>query len=255
MSARLGWVMKIKLLICLCCGLTLLLTSPARGQAPQADSTLALARQAATAVYRESVGQEPQLYNGTEYVSYDRYYISGHQYFLQDEDLPAGICYDGIRYSQVPLRYDIHLDQLVLTHPGSALQLKLINAKVQSFSLADHHFIRLEKDSLAPGPGKTGFYQVLAAGPVQALARRYKDLQESATREGMTGEFRQVNRFFLLRDKALIPVKTKGDVYRALPDRRKELQQFAASNKIKFGRSREAGLVALIRYYNALHTQ
>jgi hypothetical protein len=247
--------MNTKLLICLCCGLTLLPGRPARGQANKTDSTLVLARQSARAVYQNSVELGSHLYNGTEYLNYDLHYITGHQFFLKDKEMPADIHYAGVWYTQVPLLYDIHLDQLVLTHPTSGLQFKLANDKVQSFTLGSAAFVRLQKDSLAAGPGKTGFYQVLVDGKVQALARRYKDLQERATREGMTGEFRDLSRFFLLRDNTLIPVRTKKDVYRALPDRRKELQQFAGSKKLRFGPSREASLAALTRFYNDLQQQ
>jgi hypothetical protein len=244
--------MNPKILSCLSFALAMLLAPPARSQTLPADSVLVLARQSAAAVYQESVGLESHLFNGTEYVNYDLPYITGHQFFLTDKERAGEIRYDGALYSQVPLLYDIHRDQLVLTHPTSALKLKLINDKVQSFRLQGHTFIRLHRDSLAAGTGKTGFYEVLVPGKVPALARRYKDLQETATRDGMTGEFRDVNRYFLLRDQALIAVKSKKDVYQALPERRKELQQFAGAQKLKFGRQREAGLVALLRYYNEL---
>jgi hypothetical protein len=244
--------MNLKLLFCLAAGLTVLPAPAARSQALQTDSVLAQARLSATAVYLEAVGLESQIYNGTEYINYDMPHITGHQFFLTNKEMPAEIRYAGAGYSQVPLLYDLHRDQLVLTHPTSALKLKLINDKVTSFTLGGHAFIRLHKDSLAAGPGKTGFYQVLVNGKVQALAKRYKDLQEAATREGMTGEFRDINRYFLLQDHTLIPVKSKGDVYKALPERRKELQQYARDQKLKFGRNREADLVAIIRHYNGL---
>jgi hypothetical protein len=244
--------MPVKRHLCLGWGLALLLSFNARGQPPTPDSSLLVARQAAIAVYQVSVGLESQLYNGTEYVNYDRHYITGHQFFGQDQEGLSEICYDGVRHSQVLLRYDIHRDQLVLRHPTSALQFRLVNDKVASFTLGADTFIRLEKDSLAAGAGKTGFYQVLTSGKVRVLARRHKDLQESATREGLQGEFRVVDRFFIFRDNALIPVKTKGDVYKALPGRRKELQQYAGAQKLQFGKTREASLVALIRFYNEL---
>jgi hypothetical protein len=247
--------MNLKLLFCLSLGIAWLGISAAHSQAMPGDSLLILARQSAVAVYQEAAGLESHLYNGTEYVDYDLPYINGHQFFLTNKEMAAEISYEGAHYSQAPLQYDIHLDQLVLPHPTSALKLKLINEKVQSFSLGGHSFIRLDRDSLAPGTGKTGFYDVLVAGKVPALARYYKDLQESATREGMTGEFRLVTRYFLLRDNTLIPVKSKKDVFKALPERRKELQQYAGNKKIKFGRQREAGLLALMRYYNELSNQ
>jgi hypothetical protein len=246
--------MNKNLLYCLAAGLTLLLCSPVLGQARAVDSTLVLARQAATAAYLEAVALESHVYNGPEYLNYDLSYMQGHQFFRDDEEVPGEIWYGGVRYAGVPLRYDIHRDQLVLTHPTSALMLQLINEQVQGFTIHGATFIRLHKDSLAAGTGKTGFYQVLADGPVKLLARRYKDMQETTTREGMTGEFRAIDRFFLLQDNNLVPVKRKKDMFKALASQRKALQQLVAAEKLAFGRNRnrEGSLVALTRRYNEL---
>jgi hypothetical protein len=209
--------------------------------------------QHALAVYEAGIGDESHLYNGPQYVNYDKYYVTGHQFYRTDDPAPASIYYDGASYAQVPMLYDIMLDKIVLEHPSSEFQLSLINEKVKYFTFQNHTFIRLEKDSLANTPIKTGFYDLLHDGKVQFLAKRLKNLQEQATQEGMKGSFEQQNRFYIRKENIYYPVRDKRSVLKILPDKKKELQRHIREQNLKFGKNREEAILRLTQYYNTLN--
>ena len=206
--------------------------------------------QYATALYAETIADESHLYNGTQYVNYDKYYVEGHQFFRTDEAAVGGIFYDGTWYAQVPMLYDIMLDKIVLEHPASEFQLSLINEKVKYFTFLDHTYINLEKDSLVGTNLKTGFYDLLHHGKIQLLAKRTKNLQEQATQEGMKGHFEQVNKYYIRKENIYYPVKDKRSVLKVLPDKKKELQRYAREQKLKFGKNREKAILQLTRFYD-----
>ena len=223
--------------------------SHAFGQTPD-SATTSPALQFARTVYQDAIGDESHLYNGPEYVNYDKYYLEGHQFYRTAEPAAGNILYDGAWYAGVDMVYDIMLDKIVLEHPTTEFMLSLINEKVKYFTFQKHTFIRLEKDSLAGTPLKGGFYDLLYAGKVQLLAKRTKSIQEQATSEGMKGQFEQQNKYYIRKENIYIPVKDKRSVLKALPEKKKELQRYAREEKLKFRKNREKSILLLTQFYD-----
>lgn len=221
-----------------------------RANAQTADSAAQTPLQFARQLYEQALGDESHLYNGRQYINYDKYYVEGHQFFLTDNPLEGGILYDGAWYAQVPMLYDIMLDKIVLEHPTSEFQFSLLNEKVKYFTFKEHTFIRLDQDSLTHTPLKAGFYDLLHNGKVQYLIKRTKNMQEEATHDGMKGRFDQNTKYFIQKDHAYYQVKDKRSVLKALPDKKKELQRHAREQKLKFGKNREKAILSLIRFYD-----
>ncbi|MDB5261570.1 MAG: hypothetical protein JWQ14_851 [Adhaeribacter sp.] len=206
--------------------------------------------QYALTLYENGIGEASHLYNGPQYVNYDKYYIEGHQFFRTDEASPGNIFFDGTLYTQAPMLYDLVLDEIVLDHPNSEFQFTLVTEKIKYFTFQGHTFIRLEKDSVGDTPLKGGFYDLLHDGQVKLLAKRTKNLQEQATMDGMKGRFESANKYYIRKENIYYPVKDKRSLLKTLPDKRKELQRYAREQKIKFGKNREKALLQLTQFYD-----
>ncbi|KAA5542884.1 hypothetical protein [Adhaeribacter rhizoryzae] len=202
----------------------------------------------ARSLYEEAIGDESHLYNGPQYINYDKYYLTGHQFFRTDDPSSSGILYDGVWYTQVPMLYDIVLDKIVLEHPTSEFMLSLVNEKVKYFNFLDHTFIRLEKDSLAAL--KTGFYDLLHDGQIQFLAKRTKNIQEQPTPYGMEGRFEQQTKYYIRKENTYYQVKDKRSVLNVLADKKKELQRHAREQKLQFRKDREKAILELTQFYD-----
>lgn len=105
-----------------------------------------------TEVYQQTVALEAGLYNGAEYVNDTKSFVKGHPFFKTAAEAAEGIYFDGAWFPNVPLQYDLVLDQVVIEHPIADLKLKLVPEKVTYFTLAGHTFIRLNADSLPAAP-------------------------------------------------------------------------------------------------------
>jgi hypothetical protein len=208
--------------------------------------------------YAQSFPVHSQLFNGPEYVDYAKRYQKniGHQFFLSPEQAQGSVFYNDHYFPGLPLVYDIVLEQIILQQPGSPLRLRLVNEKVRSFSLADHHFIRVEADSATGDVIRTGFYEVLVDSTVQVLAKRSKQ-QKERINEGKTRlEFTPADKLFLKKAGTYYSINSRGALTRLLADRGKEVQQYIRANKLKFRKgTREADIVQLTRYYNGLASQ
>jgi len=241
-------------LFCFCTCLFICISgSKCFGQSVQPDSGLiAAAVKKATVLYTETIDSESHLYQGLEYVDYDLPYLEGHQFYRTDNETEGTVLYDGTRYTQVPLLYDLVLDQVIIDHPESSYKISLITEKVKEFSLLGHTFIRLEPDTLSDSPIRTGFHDLLVAGNTTVLVRRTKNIQERAAQGGMEGEFRTKDKYYIQQHNHYYQVHSKKSVLQLFPDRKKELQKYARSSKLNFRKKREAAIMQLIQFYNSL---
>ena len=242
----------MKLLLYFCaCFLFCISVNTCFGQVPDPDMVTAALKKA-TDLYTQSIDSESHLYHGLEYVDYDKPYLEGHQFYRTNTEAEATVVYDGAQYTQVPLLYDLVLDQVIIEHPESAYRMSLISEKVKSFSYLKHTFIRLEQDTLSDSPIRAGFYDLLVAGNASVLARRTKNIQERASQGGMEGEFHDKISYFIQKDNRYYSVSGKKSLLNLFPDQKKDLQKYVSSNKLNFRKNREAALVQLMQHYNTL---
>jgi len=199
--------------------------------------------------YKEAVGMQTHLYNGTEYVNHFKSYLVGHQFFETSAFSPGSIYYDGTWYTDVHMLYDVMNNDIVTMHNSSGKKMKLINAKIDTFRLLGHTFVRFGNEQALLQPG---FYDVLYSNGIKFLVRRSKNIQERATQGGMEGEFRVDDKLYICKGGGCYPVSSKRSVYAALKDRKKQIRKFASQQHLRFRKQREASILALVKYYDGL---
>jgi hypothetical protein len=225
---------------------------PAFSQSAPTDSVLLQQSvQQVSNHYRTEMHLHSHLYNGSEYVEYD-HYIDGHQYFGSDEWEDGVIHYDGALYREVPLLYDVKLDQVITENLAGPLRIRLVSEKVRYFTLLNHTFVRIVADSTQQGGVRTGFYDQLYDGNVQVLAKRVKLIHEQITSGRVERNFYSRDRHYIRKAGQFYPVKRKGSVLSVFDDRKKELQKFLREQKIRYKQNPEAAMVQLARQYDAL---
>ena len=86
------------------------------GQNISADSTFyQVSLRTVIDLHNQTLGSHSPLYNGREYVNYDKY-ITGNQFFLSDLLEEGSIMYDGVLYRNVSLLYDIVKEEVIVEH-------------------------------------------------------------------------------------------------------------------------------------------
>ncbi|TGE06089.1 hypothetical protein [Hymenobacter fodinae] len=201
--------------------------------------------------YAEGIDINSRLYNGPEYIFYDKYYRNntGHQFFSKAEEQLGKIEYDGQQFTNIPILYDIHLGQVVLTHPSSTLKFRLVNEKVKSFSLLGHTFVRLTTPTVEKPLITTGFYDLLFNQGLQVYAKWDKEMKTKAEQGVVHAIFTEHVNYFAYKDTAYYRISSINDLANLFPDKKSDIQKFARSNKLKFNKAnRAATLVQLAQY-------
>jgi hypothetical protein len=214
-----------------------------------ADSSLGKAIK----TYDIAMARNSFLFTGRVYN--DKYRtVLGHQFFKDDYWDEGMVWFKGQQFDSVNLMYEIFNDELLVesfTTKGSMAPLKLHGPDVSAFTLFGHTFVRLLSDSA--GIIREGFYDVLYDGDsVQLYARRKKEISKTNDVNTASENFIQKDRHFILKGGQYYPVKSKGSVFKALEDHKKELKKFVKTNLLSYSIDHERSMIEIARYYDSL---
>jgi hypothetical protein len=201
-------------------------------------------------VYNPFIYKQSRLYNGIEHLGYS-IRITGHAYFLKKELQTGSIVYDELEFVNVPMLYDLLKDQVVVQHSNGFSKVGLVSEKVKEFTLLNHHFIRLEADSLAGRLIFTGFYEELYTGKLSVLAKRIKFIEETIKDE-LLRDFIQQNYFYIKKEGVYYAIKNYKGLMRVLKDKAPAVKQYLRKNRIKFRKGPENAIVKATAYYDSI---
>ncbi len=202
---------------------------------------------------RYEIAARPYLYNGFEYVHYDRHIYDGLLPYYIDHSYATGdIWYEGRHFHDIPLLYDVVKD-LVITPNNftsrSIGEIALITDQVDSFSLRDHFFINIIDSSQV----RPGFYARLYKGRTTLLYGRLRKFLEKGKimpEGGVWDVITPYERFFIVIDNTFHMVNTRTELSRLLHLKKAAVKRFMRQEKLDFKHNKEAALVAVVRHFD-----
>jgi hypothetical protein len=234
------------------CFLTILIIQSisAFGQDAKPDTSFVRsAIQHARSIYAASMQGESGLYSGTDYPEYLSLKPGQHPFFETDHVTKGSILYDGQRYENVGLRYDICRDKVVVEHYYNHSILELVDDKIGGFSIMEHTFIPLSVPGNSP---KSGFYDLLYGGSSRVIAKREKVIDKINEGRRIQYGFITASKYFVLHEGVYLPVLSKRSALLVFADKKAEMKQWLGEQKIRFRKSREMAITGMARYYDSL---
>jgi hypothetical protein len=217
----------------------------------QAFSTDSIVRQTAVQnllkLYKDSLRESLQLYSGTEFTAAYRS-SAGHPFFESTEAQPGDVIYNEIRYPGMALKYDLVNDELIFINPANDLNIKLINHKVNAFSIGEHFFIHAREDSGGNHFPGEGYYELLYNGPAQAFLKRKKILRDAARPED-PARFLQLNTYYVKKSNTWYEINSKRDLLSVCKDRKPELIKYIQQENLDFKKDPARTIVKVIDHY------
>jgi hypothetical protein len=202
-------------------------------------------------LYYHALGENTHIYTGYEYVTPDRN-IKGSPYFLADGPIPATIFYDDSYYQNIPVLFDIVLDELVINRLGQNFKISLVSDKLTSFTLRNHEFVRIFRDSANGIELPSGYYDRVYAGKTIVLVKRKRRLQETFIYNTIAYEYKDENIFYVIAAGQIVQVDSKSSVMDLFKSKKAEIKSFLRKNKLNFKSDFEKTLVATSAYYDQL---
>ena len=238
--------------LCCCFALLLFIPSQSKAQSPVDTGIAQLQKFNAVDLYYQSLKQQSGLYNGSEYVQYINLLKEGHPYFDTSALTNGNVYYDGLVYSDVPVLYDLIIDELIARHYNKVFLVKLIRSRVDSFSIREHHFLHLGRDSIAEGI-QEGFYDRIYNGNIKLYVKRKKVIQESIPDMQVERRVLQIDKYLLYMDSVYHDIHSESSMLKLMKDKRSALKQVLRKHKVKFRKNREYAMKLMAEQYDALN--
>jgi hypothetical protein len=209
------------------------------------------------AVFNKAIGQQSALYNGPQYLFYNRQQFSGSAYFQENTTSLGNVNYDGVEFKNVQLVYDLYKDELITLLYDNNSNFCLLKEDVKNFDLLGHHFVNINADTLTSNTSiKSGYYDELYHGRAQVLARVSKQVQVATSSVGTPEAYsfftQAAQAFFIRKDNIYYPVDGEGALLKVLKDQKAQLLKYIKTNKIKFNKDRGQAMSSLAAYYDSL---
>lgn len=171
------------------------------------------------------------LFRGVEYVEVYRTINDEHKFFESPLFREGSIVYGGEPYFNVPMKYDLNEDQVLvnLDSKYGFSVFKLIQDQISDFTLDDHHFVRVNyKDK--SGSNISGFEEILVSNPFFTFFKKYrKTPQERHRNQRVYYEFISKDRYSLIYQDVYYVVENQNDIKKIFPGVKKEINAY--SNK------------------------
>lgn len=176
--------------------------------------------------------QNTGLYNGIVY--YDNIGLSSekHRFFETSDFVNGSILYDGQTYYDIPIKYDVYSDIVLvkLKNGFNEVILQPVKDKVEEFSIGSSPFIKIQA-TIGKRESLFGFYENLLSNSFFTLYKKHKKLKKKRLDESVVYfDFLDKYEYVLLYKSAYYPVKGKGSISKVFPEFKKEINTFYKEN-------------------------
>ncbi len=221
-------------------------------QAGRDSSARALAVANARYFYQDFIAAAAPLYISPEYVEYTLQIDDGHPFFINSFFHMGTVMYDNILFEDVLLKYDLVLNQLVLSDTTGIPRLALNYDRIKYFTIKEHEFVKLFKDAGNSGLPQTDFYEILhKGGPVTLIKKETKKIGQDVTSKTTLQRYIIATTNYYIRKKNTWYVFNKrGQILDAFNDKESQIRQFLRKNDIDF--KKDADLLSVVSYYESL---
>jgi hypothetical protein len=204
--------------------------------------------------YRQNIGDQSGLYNGSLYSGYPFQFESGTPFFGSSHLDTGSILYDGILYEHVPLLYENLKDLVIIKDNGYFIQLN--NKKVKEFSIPAHQFVRLDGNSNSNKEINTGFYELLNKDSIAVLKKTVKKIMDDLSGDNVVQKQISVaDHYYIKTESAVYEIKNKKDIMAIFAGKKKAIQQFIKKNKLNLGDDEAGSLIRIVSYYEQIRNQ
>jgi hypothetical protein len=195
--------------------------------------------------YQEVAGTFAALYNGKVSLPYTQQSLN-HPYFESPNFSKGTLCYNGVVYIDILMRIDLFRDEITVIFPDNPQRIVLDNEKTGYAVLHGATFIVSES-----GNNTKSILLELIDDGLYPVVRRYRMtfIEEIMSVGALSKSFRTQIQYAVCIEGEYYPVKNKNALLKLFPDRKQELNKYAATQKKKKKKQIGQSIIALVNHY------
>lgn len=173
------------------------------------------------------------------------------QFFLANSFLMGSVTFNGKRFNDLDLQYDIANDELILSidsYPVIIMNKEMVDSFSLAYGTRTYHMVNFGNDTSA---AIRGYANVLYNGP-SALYVKYAKIFYPLGVDGRYNIFVQEQRAYLKKLAEIVPVKGKRQLFYLLEDKKKEIRLYLRSNRLKILKNDPGTFVPVLKYYDSI---
>lgn len=200
--------------------------------------------------YLNRLESEKTIFNGKEYHPDNKLDDNGHTLFIKDQFVQGSITYDGNKYEDVYIKYDLVKNQLVLLNYDGIGGIILMSNHVDSFFLNDHTFINLKPKKTTGKQIEPGYYDLLYNGSIKLFAKRKKKIAEVINQYKVLRMVEEQETYFLFKNDEYFPLKGKRSLLKSLNSTNLNTQKYINLKGLNFRKNKENAMIELLKFYD-----
>lgn len=196
--------------------------------------------------YKDQLPYFQELITGGQYQEPSRL-IEGDPYFFSRQFESGSLTINGITYPEVPLLYDVYMDQVVTFHPVFKQKILIKPEKIDAFTLANEANFSHYAGNESYLRNGNGVYQVLAKGEFTALAKHFKTTKSKRELSKYDEIYVDKSDFFLWKSGVFYPVHKGSQAIEILGLEKKQVKKELRANRLNFNQDPEDFLKFLVQ--------
>jgi hypothetical protein len=175
----------------------------------------------------------------------------GDQFFLTNTFLKGSVTFNGRRFNNLDLKYDITNDELILSiesYPIILMNKELVDSFSLVFENRNYHIINAGTDT---SNVLRGYVNVLYDGPTALYVKYTKKIHPLAV-DGRYDLFVQEHRIYLRKGTEIVPVRGKRKLLNLLEDKKKEIRYYMRICRFKLMRKDPNTFIPVLDYYDSI---
>lgn len=195
--------------------------------------------------------QHTDIFTGVEYIEKHRMINEKHKFYASNEFVPATVFYEGQPYFEIPVKYNIFDDLLLVKLPSQRgeSEFQLLSNRLDGFVLNSRRFVNVYE----AGSEFSGIYQLLYEGPEMQVLKKFRMTEQKISRgELVHYEFkpRSLKYFFKYKDDYY--EVNRGNLLELFPEHKQEVREYYRDYRKQRKVQQDDALVAMFQRLSTL---
>jgi hypothetical protein len=177
--------------------------------------------------------------------------VTGDQFFLTDTYIKGSVTFNGRKFGNLDLMYDIYSDELILSvesYPVIFMNKEMVDSFSLKFGNRTYHIINTGTDTLNV---LKGYVSILYKGPSTLYVKYVKKIQPLAD-DGKYDLFYQEHLVYLRKGVEIIQVTGKKKLMNLLVDKKKDIRDYLKRTRINVTQKDPFTFIPLLEFYDSI---
>jgi hypothetical protein len=212
--------------------------------------TIQVSMPLSTIITQDTITDKQFLFNGRFWRNLYSNVVGG-EFLISQDWLTGDVIINGIRFNNIPLRYDVYNDQLItMINQATYIQLnkELITGFKMLYLAKPYYFENFGDEG---GSSVKGFAQVLYKGKTYLILKQKKQIKKLAV-QNKYDEFYLTETLYILKNGTFNHISGKKDMLNVLSDKKLPLMNYIRENKLRIRKNKPESLIPLLEFYDKL---